>query len=150
MKQQTLDQLHAVNDAIIKFRGMYSAWSARSGIGYNEMLVLYTIRELGYCTQKQICQRYLLPPQTMNNVISGLRRAGILRISPEQSRGREKAFELTEAGKGYAAPLLDAMNRMESRAVELLGPERLEALTGLMLEYDKALEQALTESGGAL
>ena len=69
-KQQLFDE---VNRAIIKFRGTYSEWSTRHGISYNEMLVLYSIREAGYCTQKQICENYLLPKQTINNVIIAIK-----------------------------------------------------------------------------
>ncbi|MBE6851818.1 MAG: MarR family transcriptional regulator, partial [Ruminococcus sp.] len=44
MNQKTHQLLNDVNRAIIKFRGVYSAWSKKHGISYNEMLVLYTIR----------------------------------------------------------------------------------------------------------
>ena len=146
MDQHTLQLLNDVNRAIIKFRGIYSAWSAQHSISYHEMLVFYTIREKGFCTQKQICDSYILPRQTMNNVITVLRRNGILKISAEHSAGREKAFVLTPQGVDYAQPLMDAMNTVESRAVELLGSEKLEALTALMLEYDQALNRALEEA----
>ena len=146
MKLKTLKQLNDVNRAIIKFRGIYSAWSAEHNISYHEMLVFYTIREKGYCIQKQICDSYLLPRQTMNNVITALRKNGILTISEEYSMGREKAFVLTQAGNAYAKPFLDSLDTVESRAVELLGSEKLEALTALMLEYDRALQMALEES----
>ena len=92
MKLKTLKQLNDVNRAIIKFRGIYSAWSAEHNISYHEMLVFYTIREKGYCIQKQICDSYLLPRQTMNNVITALRKNGILTVSEEYSIGREKAL----------------------------------------------------------
>ena len=146
MQKETLTLLNDVNRAIIKFRGIYSNWSKLHGISYHEMLVLYTIREKGFCTQKQICDSYILPSQTMNNVITSLRRDGILEISEKHSAGREKAFVLTEKGADYAQPLLNSMNTVESRAVELLGPEELETLTALMLEYDQALNRALEES----
>lgn len=35
---------------------------------------------------------------------------------------------------------------VEYRALELLGEDKLQALTGLLLEYDQALNQALEES----
>lgn len=146
MDQHTLQLLYDVNRAIIKFRGIYSAWSAQHNISYHEMLVFYTIREKGFCTQKQICDSYILPRQTMNNVITTLRRNGILEISAEHSAGREKAFVLTPKGVDYAQPLMNSMNTVENRAVELLGSEKLEALTALMLEYDQALNRALEES----
>ena len=146
MDKHTLQLLNDVNRAIIKFRGIYSAWSSEHNISYHEMLVFYTIREKGFCTQKQICDSYLLPRQTMNNVITSLRKDGILEISEENSAGREKAFVLTPHGVDYAQPLMNAMNTVESRAVELLGSEKLKVLTALMLEYDQALNRALEES----
>ena len=145
MNTNTLALLNNVNRAIVKFRGIYSQWSSAHNISYNEMLVLYTIREKGFCTQKQICDSYLLPRQTMNNVITGMRENGLLELSSENSIGREKAFVLTEKGEAYAQPLLDSMNRFEEQAVALLGDEKLAALTALMLEYDQALGQAMQD-----
>lgn len=146
MDNNTLSLLNDVNRVIIKFRGIYSQWSSTQSISYNEMLVLYTIREKGFCTQKQICDSYLLPRQTMNNVITGMRENGILELSPENSAGREKAFVLTAKGKAYAQLLLDSMNRFEEQAVALLGDEKLATLTALMLEYDQALGQAMQDA----
>ncbi len=145
MQKKTLALLNNINNAIIKFRGIYSAWSFEHGISYNEMLVLYTIREKGYCTQKQICDNYLLPRQTMNHVFISLRNNGILQYSKEKSSGKEKAFVLSEKGKVYAEPFLQSLDIVESRAVELLGDKKIEILTSLLLEYDEALTNALNE-----
>lgn len=145
MKNETLNLLSNINNAIIKFRGIYSGWSSEHGISYNEMLVLYTIREFGYCTQRQICDNYLLPRQTMNHVFLTLRNHGILQYNKEFSKGKEKAFVLSEKGKEYAAPFLQSLDAVESSAIELLGEEKINLLTALMLEYDEALIQALQE-----
>lgn len=142
-KQQLLDD---VNRAIIKFRGIYSEWSSRHGISYNEMLVLYTIREVGFCTQKQICDNYLLPKQTINHVITVLKENGFLQYDEAHSKGREKAFVLSPKGKEYAAPFLESLDAVESRALVLLGEEKLQALTGLLLEYDQVLNRAMEEA----
>lgn len=142
-KQQLFDD---INRAIIKFRGIYSEWSSRHNISYNEMLVLYTIREYGFCTQKQICGNYLLPKQTINNVMAALRKAGLLEYEEDHSKGHEKAFVLTAKGIEYAAPFLKSLDEVESQALQLLGEEKLQALTGLLLEYNQALNQALEKS----
>ena len=68
MDKNKLRMLNEINSAIIQFCGNYSAWCKAHGSGYNEMLVMYSIREKGYCTQKQICDQYLLPRQTINHV----------------------------------------------------------------------------------
>lgn len=145
MRSETLKLLSDVNSAIIKFRGIYSAWSYEHGISYNEMLVLYTIREQGFCTQKQICDSYLLPRQTMNHVFTVLRNQGILQYSKEHSVAREKAYILSEQGKEYAAPFLESLDAVESEAVALLGEERLEQLTELLMQYGEALTKVLEE-----
>lgn len=146
MKQEDLTLLNDINRAIIKFRGIYSAWSEEHGISYHEMLVLYTIREFGYCTQKQICESYLLPKQTIHNIITALRQKGILEQNTDFSKGREKAFVLTEKGNEYAMPFLQSLDTVENRALELLGKKKLQDLTNLLLEYDRVLNAALEET----
>ncbi len=145
MQKETLTLLNEINRAIIKFRGIYSKWSNLHGISYHEMLVLYTIREKGFCTQKQICDSYILPRQTMNNVITGMRKNGLLELSSGYSEGREKAFVLSAKGESYAKPFLASLDTVESDAVERLGADKLQALTDLLLEYDEALSKALEE-----
>jgi len=120
-------------------------WSSVHGISYNEMLVFYTIREQGFCIQKQICENYLLPRQTINHVIAGLRENGLLQYSEEHSKGREKAFVLSAKGRDYAEPFLASLEAVESRALEKLGTDKLHTLTALLLEYDQALGDALDE-----
>lgn len=145
MKQENLKLLGDVNRAIIKFRGAYSEWSSKHGISYNEMLVLYTIRENSYCTQKQICESYLLPKQTIHNVITRMRKAGYLICDESRSSRREKAFVLSQEGSAYAASFMESLDLMENRALETLGIEKLQALTQLVQEYGMALHQALAE-----
>ena len=142
-KQKLFDN---VNRAIIKFRAIYFEWSRRHNISYHEMLVIYTIRENGYCTQKQICDNYLLPKQTIHNIISNMRENGILIYDESLSVSREKVFVLSEKGREYAAPFLESLDLVESGAMEILGKEKLNKLIELLLEYDMALNKALDES----
>ena len=52
---------------------------------------------------------------------------------------------LTAAGEAYSARHLASLNKVEDRAAELFGPERIRAMAELVLEYDRALETALGE-----
>ena len=146
MDQQTKELWDQINRAIIKFRGVYASWSKKHEISYNEMLVFYTIRDNGFCTQKQICDSYLLPRQTMNHVFAKLCADGIIEVSSAHSIGREKAFILTDRGRAYAAPLIDSLNRIEEKAIEMMGEARIRAMTDLVQEFDFALNTALDEN----
>lgn len=147
MNKQTHELLDNVNRAVIKVRGVYSSWSKKHGIGYNEMLVLYTLRDNGFCSQKMICDCYLLPKQTVNNVIMGMAKDGRLIASPENDSGREKAYVLSEKGREYAKPLLASLNRFEEKAVRTMDRERIRLMTELLLEYNGVLNAALAEDG---
>lgn len=146
MQNEALKLLGDINHAVIKFRGVYSAWAKKHGISYNEMLVLYTIRDNGFCTQKQICDSYLLPRQTMNNVIRNMRKRGLLTICPDKCTGREKAFVLTEEGKIYAKPLLDSLSKAETQAIELIGYDNIRAIAKATMAFDNALINAMEEN----
>lgn len=145
MDQEALKLLADINCAVIQFRGIYAAWAKRHGISYNEMLVLYTIRDQGFCTQKQICDSYLLPRQTINHVILDMRQRGLLALSPEHCVGREKAFVLTEKGRAYAAPLLASLNAVEIRALGKFGRGDMRDMVETVLAYDQALQSAMDE-----
>lgn len=77
---------------------------------------------------------------------ASLRQAGILEYDEALGTGREKAFVLTDKGSAYAAPFLRSLDTVEARALELLGEDKLLTLTGLLLDYDQALNQALEET----
>ena len=127
-----IQKLHdQVNQAIIRCRRVYSVWAKKNKVSYNRMLVLYTIREYGSCTQKQVCDSYMLPRQTVNHVITEMRKEGILAVSEEMSRGKER--------------LLHSLSLMEERAAAQLGAERIRMMTELFMEYDRVLEDALEE-----
>ena len=145
MDQALLKLLADINRAIIKFRGLYAVWAKENGISYHELLVLYTIRDQGFCTQKQTCDSYLLPRQTINHVILNLRERGLLQPSPEHSMGREKAFVLSSQGKQYADPLLEALNQMETRAVAVFGQQNIRLMVKELLAYDQVLQEAMEE-----
>lgn len=75
----------------------------------------------------------------------GDEKEGILAVSEEMSRGKEKTLVLTESGKEYSERLLHSLSLMEERAAERLGAERIRMMTELFMEYDQVMENALEE-----
>ena len=57
MKEQYWPLMWQSNLAVIKLRGAYADWARANGMNYHELLVFYSLHELGSCTQKQICAR---------------------------------------------------------------------------------------------
>lgn len=143
MDQTSLHLLSEINRAVIQFRGLYAAWAKEHGITYHELLVLYTIRDQGFCTQKQLCENYLLPRQTVNHVFLDLRKRGLLEFSSAHCTGREKAFTLSAQGKKYAGPVLEALDRVEMQTLELFGKQHIQTIIKAVFDYDRVLENAM-------
>lgn len=51
LKEDIGKLLADVNTAIIKVRGAYALWCKEQGITYHELLICYSIRDFGVCTQ---------------------------------------------------------------------------------------------------
>jgi len=99
---QTFEQLLIdVNKSIIKMRGAYAIWCKKRGINYHELLIWYSLRDFGSCTQKQVCEQYLLPKQTIHNIVTELQEKGLIQLRSSPDNWREKMIVLTDLGQAY-------------------------------------------------
>lgn len=85
-------------------------------ISYNEMLVLYTLREFDFCTQKQIYDSYMLPRQAMSYTNSFMR--------------ANEIFELII---------------LEERTVKAMSKDKISTMAKLVLEFNNILNLFLNE-----
>ncbi len=143
MKTIQLQKMNDMNHAIIQFRGFYSSWAKRHHISYQELLVLYSIRDKGCCSQRQIAQNYLLPRQTVHHTISSMREEGTLVVDELLSNGKEKVCVLTEKGHEKYDHILLELSKLEENVISSLGEKEVEEIIKLLKKLDSALIQAL-------
>lgn len=144
MNKQKIKLLESVNHSIIKFRGVYFLWAKKHDISYNQLLVLYSLRDYKFCTQKQICDNYLLPRQTINHTFEMLKNQKIICIDNTQNIGKEKAFVFTKYGKVYAEKFFKSLNKMEDYLINKMGIDKINQMVKLVEEYDNILIDYLT------
>lgn len=145
INQENQKILESVNQSIIKFRSVYFLWSKKNKINYNQLLVLYALRDYPYCTQKQICDNYLLPRQTINHTFEILKKNKIICINNKLNSKKEKAFVLTSYGKRYAEKIFFSLNKMEDQLIEKMGLNKIKQMVKLMEEYDQILFNSFKE-----
>ena len=143
MNKESISLMNQINTGIIKCRSVYASWAKMHNISYHEMLVFYTIREYGYCSQKQICDSYLLPKQTIHNVINKMLDKGLLVY--KKDNGKEKIYKLTSDGRKYYDALVESLNTVEEHAIKSMGNDKLNDLISLLLEFDESLNKSLRE-----
>lgn len=76
-------------------------------LNYNHFAVLYYLAgaENGQCTQKQICDEWYMPKQTVFNICKEFREKGWIEFYPSSTDKRERIMQLTNAGKLQAEPV---------------------------------------------
>lgn len=80
---------HGYYDLWFGTNAVYERWAKSHGLNNNLLLTLYLLKEFpNDCTQHLICEKLMLPKQTVNSILSGLEDKGFVEkiISPTDKR----------------------------------------------------------------
>lgn len=124
---------------------IYEDYARKSGISYNALYILNAVQQIENCTQKQICERTLLPKQTVNNVITGFFKSGYIELLELPENRRIKTIHLTEKGREYANTLIPHIHQADRLAMETLTEEQQDMLLHLIERYVSAFRHEMLE-----
>ena len=122
---------------------IYEDYARKCGISYNSLYILNAVRSIENCTQKQICERTLLPKQTVNNVITAFLKSGYIELREFPENRRIKTIHLTKKGQEYADTLIPHIHEADCRAMNALTDGQQDALLQLMETYVAAFRKAM-------
>lgn len=122
---------------------IYEDYARKAGVSYNSLYILNAILVTENCTQKQICEKTLLPKQTVNNVISSFFKSGYIELRELPENRRIKTIHLTEKGKEYADTLIPHIHKADRFAMEALTEEQQDTLIKLMNIYVSAFRKEM-------
>jgi DNA-binding MarR family transcriptional regulator len=140
------DELKLMMDSYYEYwfgiSAFYESWAKKRGLTSNGLFVLYVIREHpGSCTQRLICEKLLLPKQTVNTILESFEKKGyVLKKTREEDR-RNKYLLFTELGQSYTDGLLGELFEFEERALFNMQPS---TRTQLLESSHLFLNQLLT------
>ena len=132
------------NMYINQIRGSWVQLAKKFNINYHEMLLLYHLYRHGSCTQKLICEYYLLPKQTVNNIVMEMKERQFIEMGFAENNRKEKVLVLTAAGEEYISQLVSSMNRVEEDMAEKMGEENLSALANLLVDYSDIIKEEIS------
>lgn len=124
---------------------IYEDYARKAGISYNALYILNAIQQTENCTQKQICEKTLLPKQTVNNVVTGFFKSGYIELRELPENRRVKTIHLTEEGRQYADTLIPHIHRADRLAMEALTEEQQDTLLSLIHLYAAVFRRAMLE-----
>ncbi len=122
---------------------IYEDYARKSGVSYNSLYILNAIMYTENCTQKQICEKTLLPKQTVNNVITAFFKSGYIELREFSENRRIKTIHLTEKGRAYADTLIPHIHEADCKAMAALSEEQQDTLLELMTIYVAAFRKEM-------
>lgn len=137
---------HGYYDLWFGTNAVYERWAKAHGLNNNLLLTLYLLKKFpDDCTQHLICEKLMLPKQTVNSILTGLAAKGFVKktISPLDKRVRLLIF--TKQGAAYADELLQKMDDFEERALRNMTDAQRHALLEGGLAWMKALQDAMDD-----
>lgn len=83
MQDSIQNTLRAYYDFWFSCNALYEKWAKRQGITVNTLFVIYTVNAYQEtCNQRLICEKLMLPKQTVNTILEALPRKGIVEKRP--------------------------------------------------------------------
>lgn len=127
--------------------GIYSRFAKKLGLSYHALLVLYALWEQpNQCSQKQICQRWVMTKQTVHSILKEFEARGYITLTPMEADRRNKRILFSDAGLDFAQQAMDVLFSLEERAMLRFSKENRDS----MIRSNQAYLDYLTEEiGGA-
>ena len=107
----------------------YSEYAKAVGMSYSSLFALNVIFDNPKtCTQKLICEVTFLPKQTVNAIITGFLKQGLITLTESATDRRNKFIHLTKQGKKYAEGVIPQIEKAENDAMRRLNENQRTAL----------------------
>lgn len=136
-------QIKLFNIALSSTMGLYRIWAKKHRVNYNTLSVLYTIDELQICTQKQICDWWALPKQTVHGILLDFEKKGYIATTTNGEDKRERLISFTESGNLFASSILKPLHAMEEAAMCKMGGELRGQLIASHRKYYELFEEEI-------
>lgn len=124
---------------------LYRGIAQRLGLSYGAFSVLYTLSREGGCTQKRVCDLFLLSKQTVHSAVQTLQRDGLVAYESagDDAGHRGLRIVLTEAGRERVAQGVDQIAPSERHAFGRLDEDEQRAIVRINRKWADALREEL-------
>ena len=137
------EQIKLVNIALSGTLDLYRIWAKKHQLNYNALVILYTLNDYKKCTQKQICEWWALPKQTVHGILLDFEKKGYITITASTKNKRERLIAFTENGEIFASSILNRLYQMEENAMHKLGEEKRKQLIESNTKYYELLKEEI-------
>lgn len=105
--------------------------------------LIYVLRQMGVCTQKDFMDQLYYPKQTINSALKQLERNGYVTLERLEEDRRSKRIHLTEKGLAFAQDTADKIICAENAAFSCFTDEERDTFFALFERLSSALQQEM-------
>ena len=121
----------------------------RFGMAKGQIMIIWTLYDFGRpCTQKEICNDWLVNKQTVNSAAKKLAEEGIIDIAPSPENSREKLLVFTEKGKFLAMRTVRKLIEAERNAFNALSEDEQNETIRITQKYYEILKKEFSKIKG--
>lgn len=125
----------------------YENYAKSVGHSYTSLQILSMIASgNGSCTQTIICEQTFMPKQTVNTIITGFLKQGLIKLVEMPENRRKKEIHLTAFGMEYTEKILPKIREAELTAMGKLDESQRKALLSFTKRYVKFLHEFMNNA----
>lgn len=143
MTKHAYEQIRKLNYANSLITSVYGQYAKKNDLSYNELTILYTIEETPGCTQKEICESWMIPKQTVNTILNEFKKKNYIKVEADRKDRREKLLFLTKEGHAFADCVLTALHELEVQTIVELGQEKAFQLIEIYNEFANIFDKKI-------
>jgi DNA-binding MarR family transcriptional regulator len=133
-------QLRNFNTVIKETDAVYGELAKQSGLSDCAFWLMYSLREAdGKCTQKELCDQWVISKQTVNSALKGLEKSGYVSLISSETDKRNKYITLTDKGILFARKNIDIVFELEELAFNKMSVAERAAIIEISQKYQKLL-----------
>lgn len=137
--------MREINKNIAIESRIYGEFSSKQKYNNIEAPILYSLLIFENVTQNDIVNEYLIPKQSVNNVIKKFEAMNIVVLNIDNNDRRKKIITLTEKGLEYINEQIGPMIERENEAARQLGINKLNDILNSLKELNKTLIEVFNE-----
>lgn len=147
MNDTIQNQLSLMNQQVKELASVYHNIASRAGISDNEFWVWYSLLSSDTeCAQQDICDRWSLPKQTVNSVVSNLQKKGYVILEAAPGMKNRKIIRLSDEGRQFGNHIIMRIHQAENIAFAKLTEQERQNGIDLLRKYITLLKGEVYEN----
>jgi len=136
---------------IMELNALYHAAALLSGLSDGELNVLSVLFDAeDEYSQQDFCDLFSLPRQTVNSIVSGLNKKGLVTLVHCPGTRNRKNVRLTDSGKHFCMERVAWLSDAEQKALDVLTPTGVEANVAMLEKYTQCLREEIEKKQAAV